>query len=66
MIVLVHENHDTWPNVSPVQHFGSCFDHANCKFFPWFKFLPKIRFGKVYLYKCEHLKGFLKKKKKKR
>ena len=29
MIVLVHESHDNWPNVSPVQHFGSGIDHAN-------------------------------------
>ena len=29
MIVLVHENHDKWPNVTPVQHFCSGFDHAN-------------------------------------
>ena len=29
MIVLVNENHNKWPNVSPVQHFCSCFDHAN-------------------------------------
>ena len=29
MIVLVHENPDEWPNVSPVQHFCTGFDHAN-------------------------------------
>ena len=29
MIVLVHENHDKWPNVTPVQHFCNGFDHAN-------------------------------------
>ena len=29
MIVLVHENHDKWPNVTPVQDFCRGFDHAN-------------------------------------
>ena len=29
------------------------------KFFPWFKFLPKIRFSIVYFYKYEHLKRFV-------
>ena len=29
MIVLVHEKHDKWPNVSPVEHFCSGLDHAN-------------------------------------
>ena len=29
MIGLVHLNHDKWPNVTPVQHFCSGFDHAN-------------------------------------
>ena len=28
MIVLVHENHDKWPNVTPVQHVCSGFDQA--------------------------------------
>ena len=32
MIVLDHENHDKWPNVSPVQHFCSGFDDANLVF----------------------------------
>ena len=30
MIVLGHENHNNWQNVTPVQHFCSGFDHANC------------------------------------
>ena len=59
MIVLVHENHDKWPNVSPVQHFCSGFDHTNLVFFPWFKFLPKIWFNKVYFYNYEHVKCFV-------
>ena len=43
MIVLVHENHDEWPNVTPVQHFCSGFDHANLvSSFHGSKFLPKI------------------------
>ena len=29
MIVLVHKNHEKWPNVSPIQHICSGFDHAN-------------------------------------
>ena len=29
MIVLVHENHDKWPNVTPVKHFCGGFDHVN-------------------------------------
>ena len=56
MIVLVPENHDKWPNVSPVQHFCSGFKHANLvSFFLWFNLLPKIRFSNVYFYKYEHL-----------
>ena len=43
MIVLVHENHDKWPNVTPVQHFCSGFDHANLvSSFHGSKFLTKI------------------------
>ena len=29
MIVLIHENHDKWPNVSPDQRFFSGYAHAN-------------------------------------
>ena len=29
IIVLVNENHDRGPRVTPVQHFCSGFDHAN-------------------------------------
>ena len=34
MIILVHENHDKWPNVTAVRHLFSGFDHANlvCSF----------------------------------
>ena len=28
MIILVHENHDRCPNISPVQHVCSGFDQA--------------------------------------
>ena len=34
MIVLVNENHDKWPNATPLQHFCSGFDHANLSVFP--------------------------------
>ena len=30
MIGLVHENHDKWPNITPVQHCPT-----SCKFFPY-------------------------------
>ena len=43
MIVLVHENYDRWPNVTPVQHVCSGFDYANLvNSFHGFKYLPKI------------------------
>ena len=43
MIVLVHENHDKWPNNSPVQHFGSGFDHSNLvSFFCGSNFYQKL------------------------
>ena len=30
MIILAHENHDKWPNVTPDHHFCSRgFDHSN-------------------------------------
>ena len=43
MIVLVHKNHDKWPNVSPVQHFCSGFDHADLlSFFSGSNFYQKL------------------------
>ena len=43
MIVLVHVNYDKWPNVSPVQHFCSGFDHANLvSFFRGSNFYKKL------------------------
>ena len=43
MIVLVHGNHDKWPNVTPVQHFSSGFDHAHLvSSFRGSKYLPKV------------------------
>ena len=43
MIVLVPENHDKWPNVTPVQHFCNCFDHANLvSSVCGSKYLPKL------------------------
>ena len=43
MIVLVHENHDKWQNVSPVQHFCSGLDHANLvSFFCCSNFYQKL------------------------
>ena len=60
MIVLVHENHDKWPNVSQVQHFCSGCDYANLvSFFRGSNFYQKIRFSKVYFYKYKHLKRFV-------
>ena len=57
MIVLAHGNPDKWPNVLPVQHFCTGFDHVNLvSFFCGSNFLPKIRFSKVYFYKYVHLK----------
>ena len=42
MIVLVRENHEKLPNVTPVQHFCSGFDHANfANSFLDSKYLPK-------------------------
>ena len=58
--VLVDKNHDKWSNVSPVKHFCRSFDPANLlSFFPWFKFVSKIRFSIGYFYKYEHLKRFV-------
>ena len=51
MIVLVHENHDKWPNVTPVQHFAVVFRGS--------KYLPKIRFSYVYFFDYDHLKRFV-------
>ena len=43
MIVLIHENHDKWPNVSPVPHFCSGFDQANLiSFFRGSNFCQKL------------------------
>ena len=51
-----------WPNVTPVQHFCSGFDHAciSCKFLLWIQILTrkpdKIRFCNVYYLLYEHIK----------
>ena len=48
MVVLVHENHDKWPNVTAGNR-GS-------------KYLPKInyiRVSYVYIFEYEHLKRFI-------
>ena len=43
MILLVHEDHHKWPNVSPVQHFCCGFDHANLvSFFRGSNFYQKL------------------------
>ena len=56
MIVLVHGNHDKWPNVTPVQHFSSGFDHANLvSSFQGSKYLPKNKFSIVNYFEYEHL-----------
>ena len=44
MRVLDHENHDKWPNITPIQYFCSGFDHANLVSpFRGSKYLPKTR-----------------------
>ena len=61
MVVLVHENHDKWPNGSPLFNiFAVVLTTQICKFFPMFKFLPKITFSNVYFSKYEH-KTFVRK-----
>ena len=58
--ILVPENHDKWPKVTPVQHLCSCFDHANLvNSFRGSKYLRKIRFCNVYFFQYEHLKNFV-------
>ena len=43
MVVLVHENHDKWPNVTGVHHFSSGFDYSNLvNSFCGSKYLPEI------------------------
>ena len=60
MIILVHGNHDKWPNVTPVQHFCSGFDHANLVSpFHGYKYLPKFIFSIVYFFEYGHLKCFV-------
>ena len=60
MIVLVHENHDKWPNVTPVQHVCSGVDQAKLvSSFCGSKCLPKIGFNNVHIFKYEHLKHFV-------
>ena len=60
MIVLVHENYDKWPNVTPVQHFYSGFDQSNLvSSIHDSKYLPKIRFSNVYFFENEHLKRYI-------
>ena len=52
MTVFVHVNHDKWPNVTPVQHFGSGFDHEHLvRSFRGSKYLLKIRFSNFYFFK---------------
>ena len=56
-IGLVHENHDKWPNVTPVQHFCSGFDHANLVIsFRGSKYLPKCVFFRKWALKTFCLK----------
>ena len=58
MIVLVHEKHDKWPNVSPVEHLCSGLDHAKLEsFFRGSNFYQKL--DSVYYYKYEHFKRFV-------
>ena len=64
MIVLVHENHDKWPNVTAVQHFCIGFDPANLvSFFPWFQLFTKNLFKQdsvmCIFFESEHLEHFI-------
>ena len=59
MRVLVHENYDTWPNVIPVQHICSGFDHADLVSSFRVFFLPKIRFSNVYFIEFWQVKNVL-------
>ena len=57
-ILLVHENHDKWPNITPVQHFCSGFDHASLVHVSSLrgsKYLPNIKFSNMYVFAYEHL-----------
>ena len=48
-----------WPNVTPVQHFCSGFDHANhVSSSHGFIYLPK-RLSNVYTFEYEHSKRFV-------
>ena len=59
MMVLVCENHEKCPNVTPVQHFCSGFDHASLvSSFRGFKYLPKLDSVMCFL-EYEHLKRFV-------
>ena len=63
MIVLVHEKHDRWRNVTPVKRFCWDFDHANhVIFFRSSKHLPKIysiKFSNVLFFEYGPLKRFI-------
>ena len=63
MVVLVHENHDKWPNVTAVHHFNKGFDYSNlvssfCGPNIYQKF-NSIRFNYVFIFEYEHLKRFI-------
>ena len=48
MIVFVHEHHDEWPNITPVNDFLMGFSHANrVSYFLVSKYLPKIKLNKI-------------------
>ena len=59
MIVLVHEIHDKWPNVTHVQYVFSGFDHANrISSLRGSKYLPNNGFGNAYTFEYENWKRF--------
>ena len=61
MVVLVHENHDKWPNVTAVQHFSRGFDYSNLvnSFRGSKQKFDNIRFSYVYILEFEHLKCYI-------
>ena len=63
MIVLVHENHDKWPNATAVHHFSRGFDYSNLvnssvvpNIYQKFNYTT---LSYLYIFEYEHLKRFI-------